>query len=527
MRTVALPRIGTVAAWRIQARGLALAGVPADRVLWRVDGEGTTDLFAGEATSPGPARTLHLPRDAIGALETALCHADPERFHRAYDIVLRLSDGTLRWGDRSDPAMHRLLRQEKAVHRDIHKMHAFVRFREVGAPDAPRRAFAAWFEPDHRIVEAAAPFFARRFGDMDWIIATPDLTARFEAGALSFAATAPGPRPPPDATEDLWRTYFASIFNPARLMVSAMTSQMPRKYWKNLPEAALIPDLIRQAPARARAMQDAAPTIPLPHIDKLLPQRTPLPQGLTLATLKPALDACRRCPIGACATQAVAGEGPPDAPLMIVGEQPGDAEDLSGRPFTGPAGQLFDSCAKAAGLPRSAAYVTNAVKHFKFLPRGRRRLHQRPTTGEIAHCRWWLDLERSLLKPRLILALGATAAEALTGTGANLLQRAGTVEPGPDGTAVLLSLHPAHILRLPDPTAGREAEARLTGDLARAWSMVGASWNISMQVDQTVEIPRLLDQRHLRPVLGDRLAGDSGPEDEGGPSPRRGAGWPA
>ncbi|WP_333815245.1 UdgX family uracil-DNA binding protein [Tabrizicola sp.] len=471
MLSVFLPRIGTVAIWRSRARALALAGVPAGQVLWRIEGDGGSDLFAGGEVAAGKGKALHLPREAIATLETALCHSDPERFHRAYDLVLRLSEGSLRWGDRSDVAMLRLLQQEKAVHRDIHKMHAFVRFRELSAPGATRRAFAAWFQPDHPIVEAAAPFFARRFGDMDWIIATPGLTARFEAGQLSFSLTEPGPRPPPDATEDLWRTYFANIFNPARLMVSAMTSEMPRKYWKNLPEAALIPEMIRQAPARARAMQEAAPTFPLPHVERILPQRPALPEGLSLATMKPALDACRRCPIGGCATQAVAGEGPGDAGLMIVGEQPGDAEDLAGRPFVGPAGQVFDRCATAAGLSRSAAYLTNAVKHFKFLPRGKRRLHQRPTAGEVVQCRWWLDLERKLLRPKLILALGATAAEALTGSGARLLQRCGTEEAGPDGIPVLISLHPAHALRLPDPTARAEAETRLTRDLARAWAI--------------------------------------------------------
>jgi probable DNA metabolism protein len=465
---IALPLIGTVAAWRDHARRLAQAGVPASEVVWQ-RGEQNTDLFAD---SPPPAPTapgtpLVLPKAAIATIETALSHSDPERFARAYDIVLRLSRRTLRWGDRSDPALHRLLLQDKAVHRDVHKMHAFVRFREVGDPAAPRRAFAAWFEPDHPITEAATPFFARRFGDMDWVIATPDLTARFEDGALSFAATDPGFRPPPDATEELWRTYFSHIFNPARLMVSAMTSEMPRKYWKNLPEAALIPEMIRTAPARARAMQAAMPTIPPAHVDRLKPQRAPLPDDLTLATLKPALDACRRCAIGACATQGVPGEGPAGG-LMIVGEQPGDAEDLAGRPFVGPAGQVFDRCAQEAGLDRSRAYVTNAVKHFKFTPRGKRRLHQRPDVDEISHCRWWLDLERQLVRPRAIVALGATALQSLTGSGTGLLKRRGTVEALPDGTPLLISLHPSYILRVPDAAARDQAQAHLTADLARA-----------------------------------------------------------
>lgn len=475
MRVVSLPRIGTVAAWRENARALALEGVPSEGVIWRMEGEVSSDLFSGPLPKvPTAGKALHLPRDAVETLETALCHRDPERFSRAYDVVLRLATGGLRWGDRSDPAMHKVLMQEKAVRRDIHKMHAFVRFREVGAPDAPRRAFAAWFEPEHRIVEAAAPFFARRFGDMDWIISTPDLTARFEVGRIGFEITDQAFRPPPDATEDLWRTYFANIFNPARLMVSAMTSEMPRKYWKNLPEAALIPDLIRQAPERARAMQAAAPTVPTAWVEKLRFHRVSKPghEGATLAGLKSDLDACRRCPIGVCATQGVAGEGPETARLMIVGEQPGDAEDLSGRPFVGPAGEVFDRCAKAAGLPRGEAYITNAVKHFKFQPRGKRRLHQRPTTDEIDSCKWWLDLERQLLRPKLIVAMGATAAQALTGSGAGLLKRRGTVETGPDGVPVLVSIHPSYILRLQDRAAQVEAAALLAADLERAWQMV-------------------------------------------------------
>lgn len=467
MHLVRLPRIGAVAAWRAEARRLAASGARAEDILW-TQGEGD-DLFAENTPpAPGPSTALTLPREAVETIESALHHSDPERFARAYAIVLRLSRGALRWGDRSDPALHRLLAQDKAVRHDVHKMHAFVRFREIGGPEAPRRAFAAWFEPEHPIAERAAPFFARRFGDMDFCIATPGITVRFEDGALSFEETRDRTPPPEDAAEALWRAYFANIFNPARLMVSAMTAEMPRKYWKNLPEAALIPELIRGAPARARAMHEAAPSAPHPRTEKLRPARARLPEGLSLATLKPALDACRRCPLGACATQGVAGEGPSEAPLMIVGEQPGDAEDLAGRPFVGPAGQLFDRLAGEAGLDRRATWVTNAVKHFKFAPRGKRRLHRRPDAGEIEACRWWLDAERRLIRPRLILALGATALQALTGRGGDAQARRGGVESTPDGTPVLATLHPAGLLRRPDPARRAEAEAGLREDLARA-----------------------------------------------------------
>ncbi|NCU20655.1 DUF4130 domain-containing protein [Candidatus Falkowbacteria bacterium] len=261
MMQVVLPRIGTVAAWRAEVRRLAATGVPPEAVQWAV-GDAADDLFNAAPIAAGRAVPLTLPRDAVLAIETALHHSDPQRFARGYAIVLRLARKDLRWGDRSDPALRRLLDQEKAVRRDIHKMHGFVRFREVTPPGANRRAFAAWFEPDHPIVEPAAPFFARRFGDMDWLIATPGLTARCETGQLEFFATQGCAAPPADATEDLWRVYFASIFNPARLMIAAMASNMPRKYWKNLPEADLIPELIRSAPARVRAVHDAMTSAP-------------------------------------------------------------------------------------------------------------------------------------------------------------------------------------------------------------------------------------------------------------------------
>ncbi len=473
MRRICLPRIGTVAAWRAAARSLAAEGVPPEAVAWSV-GAAAPDLFDGAAGERGArcgVPRFSLPRAAVAALETALCHRDPERFARAYGVLLRLGTGALRWGDRSDPALHRLLQQEKAVRRDIHKMHAFVRFRELPGATPGRRAFAAWFEPDHAITEAASPFFARRFGDMDWAIATPQVTARFVDGTLTHEETRDAAPPPEDATEDLWRTYFASIFNPARLMVSAMTSEMPRKYWKNLPEARLVPELIRTAPARAREMQAALPSSPPAHLARLVPARRPRPDlpGNGLAELKAALDACRRCPIGACATRGVAGEGPENAAVMIVGEQPGDREDLAGRPFVGPAGALFDACAREAGLDRAACYLTNAVKHFKFRSRGKRRLHQRPDAGEVEACRWWLDLERRTVAPELIVAMGATAAFSVTGDGAGILARRGTVERA-GGTPVLITLHPAHVLRLRDPAARDAARATLIADLRKASS---------------------------------------------------------
>ncbi|MEI4470205.1 UdgX family uracil-DNA binding protein [Frigidibacter sp. MR17.24] len=475
---VALPRIGTTAAWRAEVRRLAALGIAPEAVRWSL-GPAEPDLFAADDARTAPEPALKIPRPALAEIDCALHHSDPGRFARAHALVLALSRGQARWGDRSDPAQHRVMAEAKAVRRDIHKMHAFVRFRELPA-QGPRRRFAAWFEPTHPCLEPGVPFFARRFGDMDWAIATPGLTARFVDGVLTLHETPPDqPRPPEDGTESLWQTYYASIFNPARLMTRAMQSEMPKKYWANLPEAQLIAQLVREAPARAARMAADLGSAPAPQTaarqrNSRLPERAAPPEGRpdTLPDLARQIAACTRCPLYCHATQAVPGEGPADARLMIVGEQPGDHEDLAGRPFVGPAGQLFDRVAAEAGLDRRQAWITNAVKHFKFTPRGKRRIHQRPTSGEIQSCRWWLGLETALVRPRAILAMGATAAEALTGSGAGILRRRGGVEHLPDGTPVLITLHPSALLRQPDPETAAQQIRDFRNDLNKSLGFV-------------------------------------------------------
>ncbi len=468
-----LPVIGTVAAWRARVRGLAAEGIAPGDVVWQV-GEDAGTLFA-DARPSIPPRQLRINRAALHEIETALCHSDPERFNRAHDVLLRLNDGLV-WGDRTDPAVRRILEQAKSVRRDIHKMHAFVRFREVGA-SGPRRAFAAWFEPEHSIVEVGTPFFAKRFGDMDWVIATPLVTARFD-GQLRFEETRSTAPPPPDATEELWRTYYASIFNPARVMVKAMQSEMPRKFWKNLPEADLIPGLIRGAETRVRQMQEReaeeAPARRLAVARRMATPDRPMPEAGSLEALRAQAADCARCPLHAPATQTVFGEGPPDAPVVFVGEQPGDQEDLAGRPFIGPAGRVFDEVALEAGLDRGRIYITNAVKHFKFTQRGKRRIHQRPATPEIHACQGWLEAELAMIRPRLIVAMGATALQTLTGSGAGLLQRRGMMEQTKKGVPVLITIHPSYLLRLPDAELARAERVRFCQDLAKAAHFLAA-----------------------------------------------------
>ncbi|PWW00447.1 DNA polymerase [Hoeflea marina] len=473
MHRIALPDTGTASAWRQAARACLDAGLSPADVSWGDDAD-EAGLFDTLPVSPAKPVRMTVPRSFVEMAETVCWHRDTDRFARLYQFLWRLRDEPYLMGDRGDRELAALRLMEKGVHRCQHKMKAFVRFREIGDREDPRRSFAAWFEPTHHTIEPTAPFFVRRFADMDWKIVTPERSVIFQGGDLSFGPGQPKPALPDDASEALWLTYFRSIFNPARLKVRAMTSEMPRKYWKNLPEAATIPDLISGAPARARAMAEAAPTLPPAHAENARRQLAGHASAWSgpMDALPAAIHACQRCPLHSMATQAVPGQGPQDARLMIVGEQPGDQEDLAGVPFVGPAGRLFDRVAQSAGLDRSLAFVTNAVKHFKFEPRGKRRIHKRPNAGEISHCRWWLDAELAQVSPKLILALGATAAEALTGSGDNILARRGTVETRADGTTVLISIHPSFLLRLTDGQERDRQTDLFRDDLRRAAAMM-------------------------------------------------------
>ena len=176
---------------------------------------------------------------------------------------------------------------------------------------------------------------------------------------------------------------------------------------------------------------------------------------------------CTRCHLYKCATQTVFGEGPLDSPILFVGEQPGDQEDLAGRPFVGPAGEVFNAALEEAGIDRSQTYVTNAVKHFKFVLKGKRRLHQKPDGGEIEACRWWIDQERVLLRPPLTVALGATAARSLFGKVMAIGRNRGVPHKLPDGGEGWITVHPSFLLRIPEPDRKREERAKFVDDLKR------------------------------------------------------------
>lgn len=185
----------------------------------------------------------------------------------------------------------------------------------------------------------------------------------------------------------------------------------------------------------------------------------------SLKALRDAEEECTRCPLYKHATQAVSGEGPARARVMMVGEQPGDQEDKQGKPFVGPAGGVLTRALEDAGIERDAVFVTNAVKHFKFEPRGKRRLHKRPNAYEIDRCHWWLDFERKLIKPDIIVALGATAVRSVSGRPFSINKVRGHVMPLPDGSRMLATIHPSYILRIEDENDKQAQYNKFVSDL--------------------------------------------------------------
>ena len=455
---VHLPAADDFDFWRDCARALIQARVPPDRISW-IEPGGSGDLFAqGDHGVPAPtsgAPPVRANRRFVNLARNAALHSDPERFALLYRLLWRLQANPGMMEDKADDDVRKIEELDKNVRRDSHKMHAFVRFRLVEADEAEGGdRYVAWFEPDHHILRANAGFFMRRFANMRWSILTPRGSLHWDGETMTEGPAAErSDAPQGDPMEDLWRTYYASIFNPARLKIGAMLKEMPKKYWKNMPEAALIPELVAGAQSREAKM-----------VEKGALEFDERPE--TLAAIDKAISACRKCPIGLLDNHAVMGEGPQDAALMIVGEQPGDQEDIKGRPFVGPAGQLLDDHLQTAGIDRSAAYVTNAVKHFKYVQRGKRRIHQSPAAKEIDTCRWWMESERAIVQPKLVLAMGASAARGMLGKTVSISKARGAPIQLEDGSELWVTAHPSYLLRLDG--AARDEQVRLFDNDLRA-----------------------------------------------------------
>lgn len=270
-----IPTQTDIQSWLSEMKPLLAARIPTRDIDWPGMQQGASlfDVFTDKfISSDHPTHEVHMSQDVKEMVSRVLCHRSPERHQHIYHVVLALQDNAHILSDPRDPSIRWVKRADQAVRRDIHKMHAFVRFQKCDDIDG-QDVFSAWFEPSHRIVGLTAPFFMRRFTGMVWHILTPDLCAHWDRHNLSFSrGVSKSLVEAKDEYEEVWRTYYRSIFNPSRLKVSAMQAEMPKKYWKNLPEAELIHELITKSEAQTRAFLEAAPTHPSVRTERIKAQ---------------------------------------------------------------------------------------------------------------------------------------------------------------------------------------------------------------------------------------------------------------
>lgn len=458
----------TFEAWREVAREALKDGYRPEEINLAdatVPVSGLLTLQAEDEPQGAMVAQPHVPKEFLERARSVAAHREARRWNLLYRVLWRLQSERRLLRMELDADVAEFGRVEQQVRRDLHKMHAFVRFRRIVDEDGEQ--FVAWHEPDHRIVPLAAPFFAERFAVMRWAILTPDecVSWRPETKELIY-----GPGVPREAAlqadelEGLWRSYYGAIFNPARVNPKAMRAEMPVRYWKNLPELTQLPNLMQKAESRVQSMMTqqsrqptAAPFVPEEH---------------TLTVLREALPRCEGCDLFRHATQVVPGAGTAHAALMLVGEQPGDQEDLQGEPFIGPAGAILRRAMEELGIDAEQVYVTNAVKHFKFVSRGKFRLHQNPKMSEISACRPWLLAEVDAVKPSVILCLGASAAKSLLGGTFALMKQRGEPQESTHARHVYATVHPSAVLRGADEEGRAQLYAYLKADLATAWAQV-------------------------------------------------------
>ena len=460
--------VDTYESWRDAARGLLADGVRPDGVRFLPPGGqamlpldvGHGAGQAGQAGEAGQASKVAVKAAAAASVPKAFldlarglsCHRDEDRFDLLYRLLWRVTHGE-RYvlDDHADPDRHRAHQMERQIARAVHKTKAFVRFKKMPTPDGER--YVAWHRPEHPILPLVAGFFKRRFTDMHWTILTPDASVTWDLGTLVFGDGVPrSEAPSDDELESLWKNYYATIFNPARLNERCMMREMPKHHWATLPEADLIPELIRNAQPRTEQMVSRVE-------GSAISAANFIPETHELDQLAAASQFCEGCKLYQNATQTVFGKGPESARVVFVGEQPGDQEDIHGEPFVGPAGQLLDKCFAEAGIDRSDVYITNVVKHFKWEPQGKRRLHKKPGVREMNACKPWLEREIDVIGPEVVVCLGATAAQSLIGRDFRITKQRGEWIATDWADRTIATYHPSALLRAPDD----EARERMMG----------------------------------------------------------------
>ena len=421
--------------WRMATRALVLSRVPPEDVRWAVGGreqDASNEL-------PAAAGGFHVPRTLVTLAALALQARDPQRFALLYRLVWRANAGEKVLQRTDDADVLRLHQLAYAVRAEAHRMRTMLRFLAVEEDGGHR--FVGWYAPAHYVLAANAQLTTRRFPNLIFSILTPEGGAhwngtelRFGEGTEAFADDA--------ALARWWQAQHVRLWRDARAGAS-------------IPEAESLDETPRSPDRPA-----LGPVVLAVHAD---PQ---IVEAIGSAA------ACQRCPLHQAATQTVFGEGPEGASVMFVGEQPGDQEDVIGRPFVGPAGQMLDRAMEEAGIDRRTVYVTNAVKHFKFTMRGRRRLHQSPEAPEIQACRFWLDVERVQLRPKLLVLMGGTAARAVLGRPVTIGRERGRPFHMADGQLVFVTVHPSFLLRVPDEEARAREYRAFVRDLREVRNMM-------------------------------------------------------
>ena len=413
-----------------------------------------TGLFADE-DSGGAEDPIRIPQRFRTLCSAVACHRDARKWTLLYSVLWRLTFSQpqlLRI--EVDDEVRTLLQMQRQVHRDTYRMKAFVRFRKVS--DVAGERYVAWHQPDHDVLPLAAPFFVERFSAIRWSILTPDRSAHWDRESLHFG---PGAMQRDvagdDPLDEVWRAYYAATFNPARINPEAMHAQLPSRFWKSLPESRLITPLRHSVRASIATVVESRQRM------------APASLVATLAELEQSARTCTGCDLHLAATQTVFGRGPSNARVMLVGEQPGDQEDLAGEPFIGPAGDVLNRALEQAGLDRSQLYVTNAVKHFRFAMEGRHRRHQAPRPSEIMACRPWLEAELRAVQPETVVCLGRTAAHALIGMQVSVVRQHGCFFSSPLASRLLLTYHPSSILRTRDRVSQDRLFMSLVEDLKK------------------------------------------------------------
>ncbi|MFM0627416.1 UdgX family uracil-DNA binding protein [Paraburkholderia xenovorans] len=473
------------AAWRRAARELLRQGVEPERIEWvefdscESVGSGTGSANTQDNSAAPAVATPAIPRELLAWLKTAACFCAPDRWSLLYRILWRWTHGERHVLDPQDADGALLDQRIQSVEHETNDLVTLTLFRRrdpsMGAPE-----FVGWYEPHHDLLAQAAERFAERMGDSTWMLATPQgavfwngmmlrisrpaaddgetscpehpqqnplATQALLPGAMAGEATTSEP------TEALWLAYYASAFNGA-------PAPVPLRYWRTPPAGPPLPAQLARERSRLGA-QSGTVTVP---------EMPPLEYSAVTPPLREPtgpLATCRRCALWRNAKQAVAGAGPAQTALMVVGEQPGEYENQHGAPFTGPAGQLLDTVLARAGLDRAALYLTYAVKHYKWETLEQQRVHRTPARREVEACQYWLEHELTQIAPRVVVTLGATALKALTGAHVNLSEYLGqTIDHG--GRLIVPTWHPSYALKTVDGRLREDIVAGMVAAFSRA-----------------------------------------------------------